>query len=72
VHSPFGPAGPAATATGLPFRSMSATVTHHSTSGGRYFGAAISVVLAKTTVVAVVFNVKVLRPVAAWICAAKC
>jgi len=35
------------------------------------FRAAIAVVLAKTTVVAVVFTVTVLRPVAGWFCAGK-
>lgn len=66
MHSPSGPAGPAATVIGLPFRSMSATVTHHTTSGGRSPKAAISVVLAKTTVVTVVFTLTGLGLVAAW------
>jgi hypothetical protein len=44
---------------------MSATVTHRSTSRGKYLRAAISVVLEKMTVVAVVFTVTVIAPVAA-------
>jgi len=71
THSPPDPAGPPATGIGLPSRFMSATVTHQLTSAGTLFRAAIAVVLAKTTVVAVVFTVTVLRPVAGWSCAGK-
>jgi hypothetical protein len=66
VHFPPGPAGPPATVIGVPLRSMSATVTHQSTSRGNSLGAAIAVVLAKTTVVAVVCTVTASGPVASW------
>lgn len=71
THSPPDPAGPPATGTGVPFRFMSATVTHRLTSAGMLFGGGIAVVLAKTTVIAVVFTVTVLGPVAGWSCAGK-
>jgi len=71
THSPPDAAGPPATGIGVPSRFMSATVTHQLTSAGMLFRAAIAVVLAKTTVVAVVFTVTVLRPVAGWFCAGK-
>ena len=71
THSPLDPAGPPATGIGVPSRFMSATVTHQLTSVGMLSRAAIAVVLAKTTVVAVVFTVTVLRPVAGWSCAGK-
>ena len=64
THSPLDPAGPPATGIGVPSRFMSATVTHQLRSAGTFFGRAVAVVLAKTTVVAVVFTVTVLRPVA--------
>jgi len=71
THSPPAPAGPPATGIGLPSRFMSAAVMHQLTSADMLFRAAIAVVLAKTTVVAVVFTVTVLRPVAGWFCAGK-